>query len=156
MEIQKVKYSSKNGQVAVDYIDSYNNEYSVKLWINPHPDFVQALNGLTQHMIDICEISGDHDHRFKVTGISLGGDAEFTGVVIIGQKEVLNKKVFNIVTPFVMFQEDKSDYEDAYGLNKDVGFLVRETIELIGGKSAQAEIDFEEAEKEQEPALQLQ
>lgn len=145
-EISKVKYSAKASQVKVEYYDDNLNEWAVTLnEVDPHPDFVEALLSLVPHMIEICDFKDEEAWKYKVTGISMGGSDDTPGVVIIGQKEVLNKKVFNIVTPFVVFDPDVSDYEMSSVLSFEVIKLLSETDLLLNGKSRQLAMEFKEA-----------
>lgn len=141
-EITKVKYSQKISKVSVEYFDEQMNKWTAEINVDPHPDFVQTLEALVPHMIRICELNDESAWKYKVTGISMGGDGDHIGAVLIGRKEVLNKKVFNIVTPFVFFDAEISDYEDCGELNLLVNKLLTETNLLLDGKSAQLELDF--------------
>ncbi|MCB0446398.1 MAG: hypothetical protein KDD03_02610 [Gelidibacter sp.] len=141
MDIQKVKYSRKNNKVTVDYFD-HRGKWSGEITVDPHPDFIKSLDAITEDMVLICELNDESIWKYKVTGISIGGEDEYLGVVIIGQKEVLNKKVFNIITPFVMFEEEHSDYENCGDLKKKVDLILKETEELLNGKTSQMKLDF--------------
>jgi hypothetical protein len=122
-----------------------------------HPDMINAMRFLTPHLAFLCELTSpvneDWDtfetgeiyedkrfSKFAVTGISIGGQDEHEGVTIIGRKNLRNKRVLNLTTPFMKFEpgeHDSEPYEFNYELSAAVATVVREVIAFIeDGKCA--------------------
>jgi len=129
--------------VALDFPDAnyrVEHEKSNFRGVYAHPDLTVLLRCLVPHMLEMCEMSppliGGQikefdiplDERIKayrdgfkligysnyyLGGIAFGGDEQFAGVTLFGGKTLGNKKVFNLTTPFYMF-ETPDGVESAY------------------------------------------
>lgn len=124
-----------------------------------HADLRMALNRLVLHLIVVCEqpeagqINDENIHaldleqfnNYVVTGYSIGGSDENSGVTIIGQKLLKSGQVLNLISPFVKY-EDLEAYPLAGELFNDVAGCNYEVEEyLFNGKWGikQEEIDFD-------------
>jgi hypothetical protein len=82
-----------------------------------------------------------------VTGISIGGDGEHEGVTIIAKRQLRNKRILNIITPFVKFQDEVAPYDYEAELSAHVSDIVYEIEAYIAGKhgaGAQLKMNFGE------------
>ena len=114
-----------------------------------HEDLLNAMNELKTHLIATCE--QDESATYEVNQCSWGGHDDFIGVVICGNRELTGNRKLNLVSPFVMFNDDTSTYERWRDLEHAVNKLEEESILYIKGKSApkeQMELEFEPSIKE--------
>lgn len=116
----------------------------------PHLDLINALDELKVHLAGLCEIMPMSDINLtdkeylndlrymslKVTGISLGGSDEHSGVTLIGRKTLRNNRVLNLVAPFTKFEEENEPYKYQYELSVCVSNLEQEFIAYMNGKYA--------------------
>lgn len=122
------------------------NELKALFRHEAHGDLFQAYDNLTKHLAAICEIiepwtlnSEDVEMLIRditVTKISLGGEDDYAGVTLVGQKKLSTGKVLNLVAPFTVFDPELSDYMHASRLYKDVQEVIEEVDAYIGGKRA--------------------
>ena len=145
------------------------NEINKKCNMIVHEDFIKALEGLKVHFALLCDLRevnnfpvdfGDEIEKFdyetylekiKITGISLGGEDENAGVVIIGQKELSGGGVLNIITTFTRFD---SDYSHCNTLEQAVNNLVYEAEQYLFEQKwgvKQLELPFDDFAEEDEP-----
>lgn len=169
MDFKKIKFNRSGMTLEVLYFETMNlndttvmNEISKKCNMIVHNDFVEALKGLKVHFALLCDLRevnsfpvdyGDNienfDHetyldKVTITGITLGGEDESAGVVIIGQKELPGGGVLNIVTPFTRFD---SDYNYCNPLEQAVNSVVYEAEQYLFEQKwgvKQLEIPFED------------
>lgn len=159
-----VKAAIKNDRCEVTYKESFNeanytNEVSKKSSQIVHADMRKAYSRLILHLIVACEqpeagqINDENIHEldleqfnnYVVTGYSIGGSDENSGVTIIGQKLLKSGQVLNLISPFIKF-EDLEAYPLAGELFNDVAGCNYEVEEyLFNGKWGikQEEIDFD-------------
>jgi len=124
-----------------------------------HADLRKVFNRLVFHLIVVCEqpeagqINDENIHaldleqfnNYVVTGYSIGGSDENSGVTIIGQKLLKSGQVLNLISPFIKF-EDLEAYPLAGELYNDVQGCNYEVEEyLFNGKWGikQENIDFD-------------
>lgn len=145
------------------------NEINKKCNMIVHEDFIKALEGLKVHFALLCDLRevnnfpvdfGDEIEKFdhetylekiKITGISLGGEDENAGVVIIGQKELSGGGVLNIITPFTRFD---SDYNYCNPLESAVNNVIYEVEQYLFEQKwgvKQLELPFDDFAEEDEP-----
>ena len=174
-KITKIKLDKEGAGVYVAYTmthiadkEAMFSEHEVTGKWKPHVDFTNALNRLNVHLALICEQIDDYPdseqekkflEKFKVTGISIGGEDEHEGITIVGQRKVRGGRVLNLVTPFQKWENGEFD-EDPYPytqeLLSDFSVLEQEANEYLGGKrtpSTQMEMDFDE--QKPDPQKQL-
>jgi hypothetical protein len=120
-----------------------------------HEDLRKAFNRLIPHLVMLAEIVDDEKvdavhfeteeiyldprfDKFKVTGFSMGGDAEHAGVTIIGRKMLRGKKVLNLTTPFTKFdpETEQSGYHFLHELYTAIQLCEQEVELYINGKQA--------------------
>lgn len=142
------------------------NEVVKKCNMIVHKDFIDALAGLKIHFALLCDLrevnqfperydvnNFDHEQyleKITITGITIGGDDDSAGVVIIGRKE-LPSGVLNLVTPFTRFD---SDYQWQSELEEAVRNLSNETEQYVFDQKwgvKQLEFQFEEYADGEEP-----
>lgn len=97
-----------------------------------------------------AEVENETLEKIKISGISLSGDENNRGVVIMAVNE-FNKEKIALNTPLIRLAGDKWGWE--VKLNDIVDSLINEASEFIfNGKAEQLEMDFgSEDEKEKEP-----
>lgn len=145
------------------------NEICKKCNMIVHNDLIEALKWLRVHFALLCDLREvnsfpvdyadkiekfDHEtylEKINITGISLGGEDESAGVVIIGQKELPGGGVLNIVTPFTRFD---SDYSHCNALEQAVNNLIYEAEQYLFEQKwgvKQLELPFEDFAEMDEP-----
>lgn len=176
MDFKKIKFNRSGMTLEVLYFETMTlndttvtNEINKKCNMIVHEDFIKALEGLKVHFALLCDLRevnnfpgdfGDEIEKFdhetflekiKITGISLGGEDESAGVVIVGQKELPGGGVLNIVTPFTRFD---SDYSHRLALELAVDNLVGEAEQYLFEQKwgiKQLELPFEDFAEMDEP-----
>lgn len=145
-KIQKAKLV--NGCLEVEYTETQHesgNKVSDTIKFSGghkvHADLLATFDALTPHLMTLCEWCEFRDaeehqdkHRFSVTGFSIGGSDEHEGVTLIGRKNLKSKKVLNLVTPFVKFDDETTDYDYAHELWGQVSAACREVEAYLDGK----------------------
>lgn len=145
-KIQKAKLV--NGCLEVEYTETQHesgNKVSDTIKLSGghkvHADLLATFDALTPHLMTLCEWCEFRDveehqdkHRFSVTGFSIGGSDEHEGVTLIGRKNLKSKKVLNLVTPFVKFDDETTDYDYAHELWGQVSAACREVEAYLDGK----------------------
>lgn len=173
MDFKKIKFNRSGMSLEVTYLEtmkindiSVTNEVVKKCNMIVHNDFIDALAGLKAHFALLCDLREvstfperydiahfDHEQfleKIAITGISIGGDDDSAGVVIIGRKE-LPSGVLNLVTPFTRFD---SDYKWREQLEEAVEHLLAETEQYVFDQKwgvKQLEFPFEDFADEAEP-----
>ena len=176
MDFKKIKFNRSGMTLEVLYFETMTlndttvtNEINKKCNMIVHEDFIKALEGLKVHFALLCDLRevnnfpgdfGDEIEKFdhetflekiKITGISLGGEDESAGVVIVGQKELPGGGVLNIVTPFTRFD---SDYSYCLALELAVDNLGGEAEQYLFEQKwgiKQLELPFEDFAEMDEP-----
>lgn len=132
------------------------NEIKALYRYEAHPDLVKAYRELVKHLASLCELAdisechnGEVDelpgicNYLTVTKICIGGEDEYEGVTLVGQKKLQTGKVLNLVAPFTVFDSDISDYEYARELRDNVGNAIEEVNHYLKGKRAQLELQLQ-------------
>lgn len=175
MDFKKIKFNKSGMSLDMVYSESMlvndttvTNEISKKCNMIVHNDFIETLNGLKIHFALLCDLREvntfpedyevekfDYEtclENITITGVTLGGEDDSAGVVIIGQKELPGGGILNIVTPFTRFN---SDYKNCNALENAVEAVVYEAEQYLFEQKwgvRQLEIPFEDfAETDDEP-----
>ncbi len=114
-------------------------EYANKGTRFVHEDLINAFRLLSPHIALLCEVVDEQDlithcvlndrsfeelfesgmaynipalDKFIVTGFTMSGEGDNVGVVLVGRKRLKNKRVLNLVSPFMKLAQD--DMEEPY------------------------------------------
>lgn len=146
----KIKYGGDPLKLTITYqkkndIDGWD-DLQMSTRQEPHPDFIQALDGLSSHLCKMCEQGEDAICDAK--SVSVSWTNEVMGVVISGSRTLMKSySPLNINTPHKTV-EPYSDHEDEKQLLDSncviaVEDLFREAWAFVEGKRKQADL-FEE------------
>ena len=135
-ESVKIEFSSdedRNG------ITETNGHKSVMKFV-PHEDFALAFENLVFHLVKLSEleknpVKGENDN-FVVDGISISSKSQFSGVKILGHKELSDGRIVGIVAPFTALDEESSTYTFISDLIEAVETLESEAVQYLEGKHA--------------------
>ena len=129
----KIEYTSdedRNGTTET------NSHKSVMKFV-PHKDFIDAMNDLSAHMVELCEFTiKKDDETFTVDGIAVSNKSEFSGVKILGHKTLSDGRIVGIVAPFTVLDAETSTYKSIANLIDWVECLQGEAVEYLEGKHA--------------------
>ena len=162
MRFQKIKYSK--GRVKIEYeipnkIKKDWDQLFLACSDEPRPEFMSALQALSEDVIEMCELPEDYRTRIIVTGVSLSyaTDDEIPGATTISQMVLKKSNVnLNINTPFKPFQPYSEDGDRAQCLSEDcvqrLEDLMSEAESYVNGIRAQGEL-FADREKTKEDGL---
>jgi hypothetical protein len=131
------------------------NDFVATIRNRPHPDFVNALAELRQHVVMLCEL-GDYGsldtiddkllNSIEVTGISIGGSDEHEGVTIIAKRKLKHNKILNLITPFTKWEDEHMPYQYESDLSVCCSQIIDEARQyLVFGKyapDAQMKMEF--------------
>lgn len=118
MRVVKIKLK-KGDLVDLHYENDKGDNITLEGANQAHPDLVAAVQNLSYHLAEICEIETQGDFSgpmVTATGFTLGGDGDHAGMVIIGNRKLANNRVLNLVTPFVKFDPDFEPYAECHKL----------------------------------------
>lgn len=119
-----------------------------------HEDFKNALMAFRPHLAVMCDlresdtikdIDNCHEENFSyinITGISVSGEGDDQGLVLIGNKEI-GKKVLNLTTPFQKIHDEMDSYRYESNLVECLQRLQYEANEYLEGKHAYKQLEFE-------------
>jgi hypothetical protein len=112
-----------------------------------HEDLSNAFQRLRVHVATICEliepgqVEVDVDwtehyllRKINVTGITIGGNNESSGVTIIAQRTLRGKKILNLIVPFVKFEDELDPYIYENELHSTVHEIIEEIHMYMEGK----------------------
>jgi hypothetical protein len=154
IDIEKIKLNSDRTakiRYTVDTETLVNAEYNKRF---AHDDFVNAMQALTPHLYELCElgVAAYDDELDKVilkgyqcTQIVFGGEGEYYGCTLVGKKELAGNRVLNLVAPFISFLDDER-HSKIHILEKKAMAVLNEGILYVEGKAMpdpQLEMDFE-------------
>lgn len=153
---------------------SITNDIKKKSDLLIHQDMQATFDALIPHMVLICDqkestdadliisdiraghfiesIQKDLGPRmdpYKVTGISIAGDGEHEGVVLIGQKRLKNNMVLNLIAPFTKFFDGYKYGDTLSGLVSDC--INEAELYLFEGKCAEPDNNQLDLFEDQEP-----
>lgn len=159
-----LKVSVKNDRCEITFKESfteanYSNEVSKKCSQIVHADLKAAIERLKVHLVAVCEQPesglvdfeniGNFDltqlENYLVTGYSISGSDESSGVTITGQKLLKSGQVLNLNSPFIKF-EDMEAYPFAGELYNDIQGCNWEVSEYLFSEKwgiKQQEFDFD-------------
>lgn len=131
-----------------------------------HPDLQSAFNELIPHLVILCDqkcgmeaedfLGGRNTaadlSEYKVSGFTIGGSGESSGVTIIGRKDV-GKKVVNLLSPF---EKLESEYTFSGELSESVEKCKYEVQQYLDGKTGfvQTNLDFSSDQKDGVAAME--
>lgn len=107
-----------------------------------HQDLRDAFKELNVHLSELCEQYSKEGFGFmesgiNCTGYSLGGADEHAGVTLIGQRELENKRILNLVSPFVKWEDENAAYYNIEILETAIDKCTKEVLAyLFKGKHA--------------------
>ena len=132
-EAVKIEYTSDEDRNGTTETNSHN---SVMKFV-PHKDFIDAMNDLSAHMVELCEFTiKKDDETFTVDGISVSNKSKFSGVKILGHKTLSDGRIVGITAPFTVLDNETSTYKSIADLIDCVEGLQGEAVEYLEGKHA--------------------
>lgn len=153
IEIKKVKVLSKY-QIVVKYEETIPPtedgksavlcEIEATLRHEVHQDLMDALEAIKPHLIEMCgqpEIG-----QYEINQVVWGGDGEYRGVTLCGNRTLIANRKLNLNSPFCTFNEDVAWYGAWVDLEIATAKFEAEVIEYINGKfapSKQMELEFD-------------
>lgn len=164
IDLRKVKLSE--GYLEIEYEEVFEDEQK-QLWRTSfvrkggplaHADLVNAMARLTFHLVALSEqlasfqlldkYESEGLKNFCATGVTFGGDGDYEGATIVGQKKLRKGKVLNLVAPFTVFTDlGEEPYEHEEDFVQDLITLRGEVYNyILSGKcqpAAQLSIEFE-------------
>lgn len=161
IEIIKLKVKDSSVEVHYNDTDKENNTAEIQARYSqiPHKDLINAMKNMTKHLAMLCDLKESDEVRMcddfeefdlsklpnlEVTGISIGGDGEHSGVTITGMKKLKSGKVINLNSPFTKYFDKNDPYYFEEYLFNDVSRCINEVTQYMNGKWAikQLEIEF--------------
>lgn len=108
----------KDSKVYANYDVEYLSNGAVKRSENnnsfpevPHPEFVAALESLTQYAREVMHMDGKYDDRITVTGIKVAGSGQNEGVIIKTMYKADNGLKTAVNTPIIHFARTAFGFE---------------------------------------------
>ncbi len=149
LRITKAKVTSEE-KLLVEFEDLYpegadKDETSKKFGGKVHQDLLTAMEDLRIHLASKCEEGSYNDYMdnmelldiFKVTGISLSGEADHEGVVITGQKRLSSNEVLVLNTPYIKLNPEHANYPHVNELDFAIKNVLSEVSQhVLNGKKA--------------------
>lgn len=113
-------------------------EHSIRCADTPHPDLANAMAGLTDTVLAICELQDSYAEKMRITGVTLCyGDSN--GVTITAQCAVSAKSPLVLNTPLCMADDEE------FGLSKDdmdaLCSVEAQALAYVDGHRAQGDIE---------------
>lgn len=151
IEIKKVKVLSRF-QVVVKYdtritqsedAEVVTCEIEATMRHEVHQDLIDALEAIKVHLVEMCgqpEIG-----TYEINQVVFGGEGEYRGVTLCGNRELKANRKLNLNSPFCSFNEDTGWYYNWPELEALVAKFEEQVILYIGGKFApkkQMELEF--------------
>ena len=159
--IKKAKITKEN-TLEVSYTEG-SNEITLKCKNEVHKDMREAFKALIPHLAILCDLKEAYKfmateearkqfadsldikimpeekdlfqlHSLSVQGFAIGGDAEFEGLVLTGQKKI-GKKVLCLNTPFTKWSDEYEPYKFITQLSKAIDLCIDEIKLYLGGKA---------------------
>lgn len=120
---------------------------------NPLPSFTKALEGLTEHVVTLCEFPAGYAKGITATGITVREKGDNSLALITAQKKMKrNGRVLNIPTPILAMYEDPENKGADHMSGAEAAAIekvIKETKKYLAGERAQGQIAFEEEKKEE-------
>lgn len=143
IRIEKIKLHA-DGSAKIRYVADgdalVTAEYSKRI---AHQDFIDAMQNLTAHLFELCELGiAAYDNEldpiilkgYETTQIVFGGDGESYGCTLVGKKILAGNRVLNLVAPFIMFTDDERHPRIDQLYIKSMR-VYNEAVEYLNGKS---------------------
>ncbi len=144
--IKKAKI--KNEVLEVEYTEEMadgTNTVKKECTALVHNDLKNSFLKLDEHLSTLCEQYSD---AVSCNGFSIGGHDEYEGVTLIGRRELANKRVLNLVSPFQKWEDEFAPYKSISDLKAIIEGCKQEVEKyLFEGKhkpDAQQELPFPE------------
>lgn len=149
MRFKKIKAGTA-GKISLEYEVKKGwgmDEFAMSCVDKALPSFHEALQALSEDVVEICEFPESYRDRILVTGVSFSyaGDNEVMGATIISQLRLAKSNVgLNINTPYKAseFYGETGDKDQL--LSEDcverLGTLQEEAEKYLKGTRAQAEL----------------
>jgi hypothetical protein len=109
----EVEFTEK---VSNDQNETFTFEAEQKCTWSPHNDLLVLLDELKPHLACLCEQVSTEDldkqenhpilSKLKVTGFTIGGEAEHEGVTLIGRRVLAHNRVLNLISPFTKWEDE--------------------------------------------------
>ncbi len=114
---------------------------------NPLKSFLNALDGLTEHVITLGEFPAGYAKGIEATGITLREKGDNVLAMITAKKKLKrNGRVFNIATPILAMYEGGEDEKGADHMTEveaaAVEKMIKEAKKYLAGERAQGQIEF--------------
>lgn len=157
MNITKAKITKDNTLVA-----TFKNENEDNVTVEGknliHKDLRAAFDTLIPHLAFLCEqkeadgkdsideLPEEIFSTFEVSGYSIGGTDDNTGVTLVGKRFLKSKKVLNLIAPFTMFNNENEEYEHAFELQQSIDACNYEVEQYLTAKKwavVQQELPFD-------------
>lgn len=138
------KGRNKDGwNVAINYTERTKEGTNTVTYVGtaqPHPDFVDAIKGLTGHLAALTEqynSEGKLDiDNIETRGLHFRGEDEKEGVTVTGVRRLSNNRAIVLNTPFLRWNNDEA-YNDMDNLNEAAMKAIDEAqAYLMDGKHA--------------------
>ncbi len=114
---------------------------------NPLPSFLKAIDGLTEHVVTLCEFPAAYAKGITATGITVREKGDNSLALIVAQKKLKrNGRVLNIPTPMLAMYEDPENKGADHMTEAEaaaVEKVIKETKKYLAGERAQGTIVFE-------------
>ena len=157
MRIKKVK-KTKEDKVFIVFEKRTKaggyDEYSMACSEKALPEFYEAINNLSQYVVDMCELPRDFQDRIMVKGVSYsyGGESDTMGATIVAQLRLRESITdLNLNTPHKT-QEYYNDNDNGDPMTllsgdcaNDLIDLQEECVKYINGDRAQEDMFKREA-----------
>lgn len=157
MKVSKVTIGRNSA--SVDYTDNYGNSIKHKGEFLPHPDFVEAVGVLREHLCRLTEqayvkpIDADKEYteptieelceNISVTGVQIKSGDAGERVIISGNRTLTSGRTLKLTSPSLNLDND--DYSQSDELSAAIDGVFSEAEEYVGGKHGgfeQKSIDF--------------
>ncbi len=152
--IQILSVRNTRKAIVIEWMEGLD-ECSRSFHENPLPSFTEALNGLTEHVVTLCEFPAGYAKGITATGITVREKGESTTALIVAQKKLKrNGRVLNIPTPLLAVHEDPENKGADHMTDAEaaaVELMIAETKRYLAGDRAQGIIAFEDAKPEPKP-----
>lgn len=114
---------------------------------NALASFTKAIEGLTEHVVTLCEFPVAYAKGITATGITVREKGENSLALIVSQKKLKrNGRVLNIHTPMLAMYEDPEEKGADHMTEAEaaaVEKVIKETKKYLAGERAQGQIVFE-------------
>jgi len=149
-KIKRVRVSAKDNKVDIEYEERNQHgkwdEFKMRCEESPLPSFNKALQALTTHVVQLCELPKDATDRLFVRGLTLAYTGQDShpqmGVSIIAQLKLKNAdSPLNVLTPHKIEGSPAPKRRLSDDCLKAVNAVIDETTKYIDGERAQTSME---------------